>query len=316
MPPRSGWTLVELLIVIAIVAMLAAFVLPSLSLARDRARMLACGIGMRDTHQALMGYAGMNDRRLPPFRFSSLVDGSLPLSGHWGGISRPEDPVAASSKGVSSMFSVNLWVLVDEGFIEPKRLICPGAPTELRGGRASQFPYTLKFSTYCLRFPHSADLFREAPGLAYFNGSHLLAIYAQRRGGKRVLRADQPSSARGFLTVPQVRVDRRYRITAEVACGDGEYDVAADVMLSDTFWHQDRQDAPGSSDGQTYPVRSAWSHGLRFNAITGAGAARTSHDDGTKVRPFTNAPGEELPDDGYCGARYAERVWQFLDGRE
>lgn len=313
MLPRSGWTLVELLIVIAIVAMLVAFVLPSLSLARDRARLLACGIGMRDTHQALMGYAGMNDRRLPPFRFSSLVDVSLPLSGHWGGISRPEDPVALF-KGVGGMFSVNLWVLVDEGFIEPERLICPSAPTELRDGRASQFPYTLKFSTYCLRFPHSADLFREARGLA--GSANLLAEYAQRRGGERVPRRNPYSGMQVYLTVPQVRVDRRYRITAEVACGDGEYDVAADVMLSDMFWYQDRQDASASSDGQTYPVRSAWSHGPRFNAITGAGAVRTSRDDGTKVRPFTNAPGEELPDDGYCGARYAERVWQFLDGRE
>ena len=71
----------------------------------------------------------------------------------------------------------------------------------------------------------------------------------------------------------------------------------------------------GSSDHTAQIARQHLARVIQ-QANAGAGAARTSRDDGTKVRPFTNAPGEELPDDGYCGARYAERVWQFLDGRE
>ena len=304
---RGGWTLVELLVVIAIIAMLAGIAVPSLSLARERARLLGCVAGLRDTHRALMSYAGMNDRRLPPFRFSFVnpSECSLPLSGHWGGVSSAADPAAFGWKGDDPFYSINLWTLVEGGLIEPERLVCPGAPGSLRTGRASHFPHSSKFSTYCLRFPYSIDLFRESPRWAYYDRSRLLSIYAETYGGRK-----QPP-------VPLVRVDRRYRISDEARCGDGDYDVATDTMLADAFWYQDLgEDGTSPSDGQTYPVRSAWSHGSVFNAITGGGAVRTVRDDGTKVRPFTNAPGRELPNDGCNYASYAERVWQFLDGKE
>jgi prepilin-type N-terminal cleavage/methylation domain-containing protein/prepilin-type processing-associated H-X9-DG protein len=61
----AGFTLVELLTVIAIIAVLAALVLPALSRAKERARAIIC---LNNTRQLLLAwqiYAGDNDERLP-----------------------------------------------------------------------------------------------------------------------------------------------------------------------------------------------------------------------------------------------------------
>ena len=318
MSRSGGFTLWELLVVQAIVTVLAGLLVPSFASVRQHALLVGCAAGMHDIHQALMGYAVMQKHCLPPFSFSSYITPSLAVSGHWGGISQENDPAAFVRNEEAMPLSVNLWTLVDEGYVPAGRLICPAADSQLHNSAASYFPYTLKFSTYCLRFPYSDDLFRESPKLAYFGPRGLLEIYFQRHGGERVPVAYQLNGGRAYQTVPLVRIDRRYRIASEVAdCvagGDGEYDVAADVLLSDGFWWQDRsQETPPQAGLKTYPIRSAWSHGRRFNTLTGDGAVRTVTDRDGTVRANSNAQDQPLDADGLYDATYAERVWQFFD---
>jgi len=300
---RRAFTLVELLVVLAILSLLVAVILPSLTSARDLARLAVCAAMMRDVHSGLMMYAAASQQRMPPFAFSDY-HGDLPLSGHWGGAGQAGGHGSLGRRGVEC---VNLWPLVDGGLVPASQLICPGAPGELQSGRASMFGYTARCSTYCLRFPTSADLFDSSPGLAYFGDGTLLGIYAQAAGGQRI------RVGMYYQTVPLVRIDERYRIEVSAACGDGVYDAAEGVLLSDAFWRQDHAAAaPDGSLGQTYPVRIRWCHGDRFNTLDGGGAVRTVSDDGT-VRANSIPPGGSLGDDGRHWAGYAERIWRFFD---
>jgi hypothetical protein len=266
---------------------------------------------MHDVHAGIMSYCTINSQRLPPFAFSDPLNTNLPLSGHWGGATQNADPAAFGRLGVQW---VNLWVLVRDGLTPPGQLICPGAAPELAAGQGSYFPYTFRFSTYCLRMPTSADLFDAAPVTW---GRYGMGIYAVAPGGQNSpVKLTDPFGARYYEQVPQVRLDRRYELVAGAACGDGQYDPLMDVLLADSFWQQRQTaDPPRVCGLQSWPVEASWCHGARFNVLAGNGAVRTVTDDGT-VRANTLAPGAALPADGAHFASYAERVWQFFDGRQ
>ena len=62
---RNGFTLVELLVVIGIIAVLIAILLPVLQNAREQARQVACANNMRQIAFAAMAYANDNGGQLP-----------------------------------------------------------------------------------------------------------------------------------------------------------------------------------------------------------------------------------------------------------
>ena len=63
---RAGFTLVELLIIIAIIALLVSLLLPSLDTAKELAREAVCMANLHGIGHAELAYAHAHDRRLPP----------------------------------------------------------------------------------------------------------------------------------------------------------------------------------------------------------------------------------------------------------
>lgn len=64
-PQKRAFTLIELLIVIAIIAMLSAILFPAFTMVRDRARATSCANNLKQISMGMLQYAQDNDEKLP-----------------------------------------------------------------------------------------------------------------------------------------------------------------------------------------------------------------------------------------------------------
>jgi len=80
---RAGFTLVELLVVIGIIAVLISILLPTLSSARNSAKNVQCLSNLRQIGTSCVMYMQFNKGVLPPFRFESTADGGWTPGGFW-----------------------------------------------------------------------------------------------------------------------------------------------------------------------------------------------------------------------------------------
>ncbi|MDD3925052.1 MAG: type II secretion system protein [bacterium] len=78
---RSGFTLVEVLVVMAIVALLSAILYPSFSSAREKTRQSACISNIKSIGQAVRMYSLDNDRKIP-----DRVEGTTGAYKSWAGV--------------------------------------------------------------------------------------------------------------------------------------------------------------------------------------------------------------------------------------
>ncbi|MCG8403728.1 MAG: prepilin-type N-terminal cleavage/methylation domain-containing protein [Phycisphaerales bacterium] len=163
MKKTKAVTLIEMLIVIAILALLHSMLLPSLSRARELAKRTTCAAHLRGIGQAMYLYAEVS----PPGFFPSIAqvrdDGAMQVFGGTAiGISNPnhiDRILQPSTTGIPSP-TVDMWALLRMQTTTPRQFICPST-TDVPDPAADTLAYYdflgSKHLSYAYQYQHDAD---------------------------------------------------------------------------------------------------------------------------------------------------------------
>jgi prepilin-type N-terminal cleavage/methylation domain-containing protein/prepilin-type processing-associated H-X9-DG protein len=117
----TGFTLVELLVVVGIIAILISILLPALNRARDKARAVQCASNMRQLFVYSAMFAQDNKGRLPRPGLNDPPSPQVDLTTPW----------AQDSPGRANFTSGCFWKYIPDGQARRELILCPGDNGEL-----------------------------------------------------------------------------------------------------------------------------------------------------------------------------------------
>lgn len=139
----GGFTLVELLVVVAVIALLIGLLLPALTKAREQGRLMVCLNNLRTITMAAQSYAADNDGLWPVFPSYTNEDAKVALFNSWdyGGKTTSSFWTGPAEKRLVEDGPLNSYVEPEKNLKDP-----PGARVEMPTFRCPSDPGTLQRS--------------------------------------------------------------------------------------------------------------------------------------------------------------------------